>query len=39
MPELKMKDVLLCSEHRDLYDENNINSIFNYATTIEGKRC
>ncbi|MBO5628886.1 MAG: hypothetical protein J5965_07380 [Aeriscardovia sp.] len=37
MPELQMKDVLLCSEHKNLYDEDNINSIFDYAVTIEGK--
>ena len=37
MPELQMKNVLLCSEHKKLYNENDINSIFNYALKIEGK--
>lgn len=37
MPEPRMNEVLLCANHKNLYDERDINSIFQYALKIEGK--
>lgn len=37
MSEPRMQDVLLCEAHKNLYNENDISSIFQYALKIEGK--